>query len=377
MSAPVKLPSGRWRARWFDHQGKRRSATFASEAACRSAMARAHVERDDIQSGRARPRASTTIAELVEPWLELRPPGRLRDNRRHFEHHILPAMGSLKLGQVTPEVIVSFTRQLEATKSARRGEINAEGRTLKPASVANILITLRKFMNDHEHHVRIRYRIPTSGYGWIREAAQVAMFLRELGTGWLRMACELAVHAGLRKGEVAGLRRDGLDFAQGIIRVDRSYDGPTKSKRVRWVPMSPQLATSLRAWVLAHPGELVVTRDGNPITEETDLAQSVRRACKRAGVPEVNYHQLRHTFASHAATRVALPLVGAVLGHADPKTTMRYAHLDSESVARDARLHLVFEAPAGDVTPLKPAEATGHVVATSDAARSSRVGKSA
>jgi integrase len=134
--------------------------------------------------------------------------------------------------------------------------------------------------------------------------------------------------------------------------VDRSYEGPTKSKHVRWVPFPAELASLLRPWLLAHPGPLVVTVDGQPITPETDLARRTQRACKRSGVERCHYHQLRHTSASHLAQRVPLPLVGAVLGHADPKTTARYAHLDSESVARDPRLHLTFKALAASVSVL-------------------------
>ena len=46
-------------------------------------------------------------------------------------------------------------------------------------------------------------------------------------------------------------------------------------------------------------------------------------------VEPVTFHQLRHTYTSHLAQRVALSIVGAVLGHADPKTTARYAHVDT------------------------------------------------
>ena len=105
----------------------------------------------------------------------------------------------------------------------------------------------------------------------------------------------------------------------------------------------------LRPWLLRHPGALVVTADGEALTGDDKLDWRARATCRRAGIAEVTFHQLRHTAASHLAQRVPLPLVGAVLGHADPKTTARYAHLDTESVARDARLHLTFAAPSGIV----------------------------
>ena len=52
------------------------------------------------------------------------------------------------------------------------------------------------------------------------------------------------------------------------------------------------------------------------------------RACKKAGIPRVGWHVLRHTFASHLVMRgVALKAVQELLGHADISMTMRYAHL--------------------------------------------------
>jgi hypothetical protein len=69
-------------------------------------------------------------------------------------------------------------------------------------------------------------------------------------------------------------------------------------------------------------------------------------------VGSVKFHELRDTYASHLAERVSLPIVAAVLGHADVKTTTRYAHIDTTSLARDPRLHLTFAAPGGKVLPL-------------------------
>jgi integrase len=56
----------------------------------------------------------------------------------------------------------------------------------------------------------------------------------------------------------------------------------------------------------------------------------------------VTFHQLRHTNASHLAQRVPLPIVGAVLGHASPSTTARYAHVNSSAVASRPELQLAF-----------------------------------
>jgi integrase len=54
-----------------------------------------------------------------------------------------------------------------------------------------------------------------------------------------------------------------------------------------------------------------------------------RRLRDEAGLPGVRIHDLRHTFASHAAmNKETLPMIGRLLGHANVQTTARYAHLD-------------------------------------------------
>jgi integrase len=386
MSKPHKLPSGRWRIQWLDSYGIRRSDTFDTFDTARAALRRREIEVDEIRAGRSRPRSDMTLRDASVDWIASRKPAetaapdvkrrrgrRVRDNQRHLDHHILPELGELRLPDVNAERVQKFIQQLEGKRTARKGEKNAgdDARTLKPATIANVIITLRKMLNDLGYPIRVAYKVPESGYGWIKAPADVARFLASCSPTWFRMSCELAVYAGLRQGEVAGLRWDRVDFDRGLIQVDRSYDGPTKSKHVRAVPLAPELAASLKRWRLATGaagGGLVVTMETvdeegeptgerEPIGERTDMGKRTRRACAAAGVDPVTFHQLRHTFASHLAERVALPVVGAVLGHADPKTTARYAHVDTASLARDPRLHLTFAAPAGEVAAMPDAHA--------------------
>lgn len=183
----------------------------------------------------------------------------------------------------------------------------------------------------------------TSGYGWIKRPEDVAKFLDACRPEWFRVAAAIAVYAAARKGEIAGLRVDAIDFERQLIRLDRSYDGPTKSAQVRYVPLAPALGAILRPWLQKRPGaNYVITVHGEPLKPTSGLMSRTRRACKRAGIEPVTFHQLRHTAASHLAQRVPLPIVGAILGHADPKTTQRYAHLDTESLARSPRVQLDF-----------------------------------
>jgi integrase len=340
----------RWRARWTDAYGARRSAVFSTESGARLAQRQRQAEADRIRAGVAQPKSDKTIREASAEWLKTRPPKRKVDDESHLRVHILPLLGELRLAEINATVLEGFKRDMEAKSAARVGQRSVK--PLSPQTIKNVLVCLAKMLGDLGFDHRIRYKVPTSGYRWIERAEDVGRFLDACEPPWFKVAAAISVYAGLRQGEVAGLRRDALDFDRGLIRVDRSYDGPTKSTHVRWAPMPPELAAVLRPWLLRHPGPLVVTKEGEPLTEDAALYGYAKRACKRAGLDRVTFHQLRHTAASHLALRVPLPMVGAVLGHADPKTTARYAHLDSESVARDPRLHLTFEAPAGTVVPL-------------------------
>ncbi len=363
MSKINKLPSGKFQIRWIDHAGRRRSESYNTKSQAESARAKRKTETDNVRSGRTLPHSRDTVSTVAAEWLKSRPPRRKLDNTVHLKRHILPFMGETTLAQVTAELLEKFVRELEGKNTSRKGEKNEAKRKLAPSSIKNILITLGKLMGDAGHPIKVKYKVPTSGYSWIEDAAEVVRFLGKCGDDWFRIAAELAVYGGLRKGEVAGLRRSAIDFDRGLIRIDRSYNGPTKSRHVRWVPLAPALASRLKPWLLANPGQLVVTMDGKAITEKTDVAKRTRRACKRAGVGSVNFHQLRHTAASHLALRVPLPMMGAILGHASPITTARYAHLNTESIGRDTRMHLDFAAPAGKVVELHP---SGNTVATGE-----------
>ena len=74
-----------------------------------------------------------------------------------------------------------------------------------------------------------------------------------------------------------------------------------------------------------------------PLSCDLRLWYSVR---KEAGIEDVRLHDLRHTFASHAVLRgIPLPVVSRLLGHRQPSTTLRYAHVgDRETEAAAERI---------------------------------------
>lgn len=85
-----------------------------------------------------------------------------------------------------------------------------------------------------------------------------------------------------------------------------------------------------------------------------------RKVRTAAGFPRLRLHDLRHSFASVGLARGgALPVIGAILGHADVKTTSRYAHLADDPVKRAAdevskSVQAAFNAkPSAEVIPMR------------------------
>jgi integrase len=144
------------------------------------------------------------------------------------------------------------------------------------------------------------------------------------------VAAFLAGDAGLRLGEVLGLRWDDVDLIAERLMVTRQIrkgtEGTPKGGRRRSVPMTASLSTALRALPQVRVGRVVCGSDGAHVAEAA-LKHGVYRVCRRAGLPARSWHTLRHTFATHAARFGANPWrLQAWLGHSTITMTLRYVH---------------------------------------------------
>jgi integrase len=128
----------------------------------------------------------------------------------------------------------------------------------------------------------------------------------------------LGLHAGLRRGEVFGLRCEDIDVLKNRIRVAHSYNGPTKSGKTRLVPMSKELGN-----VMIAARNLTFRPIGEPLFERMDPNPRLHHICERASLNRLTYHHLRHTFASLALESGKSPKeVQLWLGHSNVSTTL-------------------------------------------------------
>ena len=117
--------------------------------------------------------------------------------------------------------------------------------------------------------------------------------------------------------------------------VHRGLEGPPKSGRARQVPLTPSLKAvlSLRLEGLSVDGLVFPGPQGGFVTRD-QIKHPFWRATAAAGLERIRIHDLRHSFASQLVSAgKPLPAVQQLLGHADLRTTMRYAHLVPDGMA--------------------------------------------
>jgi len=148
----------------------------------------------------------------------------------------------------------------------------------------------------------------------------------------------VALYSGMRKGEILSLSWDCVDFDQRII-----YVAMSKSGKPRMIPMAPTLRAVFRD---------LGPKNRGPVFDvpEITLRRYFSKALKTAGINSFRFHDLRHTFASHFIMRTRnLPVLQAILGHATPSMTLRYAHLASSHL-EDSMLAFESAMPSENAT---------------------------
>lgn len=141
-----------------------------------------------------------------------------------------------------------------------------------------------------------------------------------------------AVHTGMRRREILSLRWQDVDLRKRTMTLTK-----TKNNEPRILPMNAELVQVLRS-LPRHVDSPYVFCDREGMSYDR-IDNGFRRACKRAGIQDCRFHDLRHTFASHLVMRGAnLRSVQELLGHKTAKMTTRYTHLSTPHLQKTVSL---------------------------------------
>jgi integrase len=270
-----------------------------------------------------------------------------------FKYHIVPWFGRYRLDAIT-------TRDIEKFKAAKLAAHEQTGKKLAPKTVNNFLTCLGRMLR-YAVECEIIEKLPRVKF--VKVMPQEIDFLEHAEAERLVEASKhdpkahaailLGLDAGLRIGEIRSLEWGDLDLVAGIVNVQRTeyrgHVGSPKGGRRRKIPLTRRAVAALKAirHLMGPPVFCVMDEaTGQPRRwRPREVDRWVRHGYKRAGLREIGWHTLRHTFCSELAARnVPLRTIQELAGHATITTTQRYLH-GTPMAARNAIA--ILERPAG------------------------------
>ena len=146
-----------------------------------------------------------------------------------------------------------------------------------------------------------------------------------------RMIVIIALTTGMRMAEIFGLTWSDLHYTEGLIAVRAKLKGG----RVRYVPMTAELAAELRKYPTVIGENLLFPPRRHNTGERQRLEHSFGTILDLAGIQEFRFHDLRHTFASwYMMNGGDLYELAKILGHSNIRMTERYAKLGKAHIAK-------------------------------------------
>jgi integrase len=296
-----------------------------------------------------------TLASYAAQWLEAvqasLEPAAWTNYRNMLNLYVLPRVGAVQLGLLTPLTLSSLYAEL-----LRAG--GRKGRPLSPTTVRLVHGVLRKSLNDAVQwgllgtNPALRASVPKRRRVQLRvwTPEEAATFIAAVEGHRLSACWVLALTAGLRRGELAGLRWEDVDLERSVVRiaVPRTTDSdykilskePKASSR-RAVALAPHTVAALRrhrveqsqerlaagpAW--ENSGLVFVDEAGRGYHPQR-LTDLFHEAAAAAGLPRIRLHDLRHTSATLALVAGIHPkIVQERLGHASIGMTLDiYSHV--------------------------------------------------
>lgn len=289
------------------------------------------------QSGTLEPapltNATITFATLCERFLDAKEgiyqPSTVGPFNDYLRTQLLPAFGNLQVGRIrTPDI----ARWFHAYSRLRAGGANQ--------ALGHFTTILN--WGKAQGHIPHDLPNPAAPIRKNRRAARGRMLnteqLKALAVELARVkgrhkasaqAIRLILLTGCRSGEILRLRWS--EVTKSRLRLSHTKTGP------RDVFLSDAASQILKELRNGRSSSFVFPAKSDPNRPRSSIDALWHSVRSSADLPDVRLHDLRHTYASHAIlSGESLPITGRLLGHASPRSTRRYTHLDGNTLARAA-----------------------------------------
>ncbi len=190
-------------------------------------------------------------------------------------------------------------------------------------------------------------------YKWWKDRTDIIKFLVFIRNSHYFLFFKTALETGLRLGEIAGLTWDCIDLTTGRVELYRQYDSnrsrftPLKNNRGRTVWIPNETLSLFRQLKATAKSEFVFTKpDGvTSVCSSSVSSKMFKILQKKAKVPIIHFHALRHTYASHymLSKNANIYVLSKLLGHSSVEVTQKYAHLSEETLRESIDRKVVFD----------------------------------
>jgi integrase len=286
-------------------------------------------------------KAKLTIVEAIERHLETESirlkPSTICVYRNYIKNYIQPFFGDMPAEALAQPILQDFIiRQIDNGLSA-----------LVVQSVFNFLKSGLPEKQDIWDVVLPKAVKHKAEFLSLYEQKQLEESAKRYGGGTF-LAIMLCLYTGLRIGEIAGLRREDIDFERNTITVRRTIQrikSENPGQKTEIIALSPKSQSSNRIIPLpdfiaellksTHSSGYIISGTDKPIEPRT-LQYRFKRLLTLSGIRSVNFHTTRHTFAARALERgFDVKTLSEIMGHSSAAVTLnKYAHISDECKRR-------------------------------------------
>jgi integrase len=287
-----------------------------------------------INNSNYQPTRIATVAEFTKRFraevLSKRKPSTVRSAASHFEAHILPQLGKLRLDQIGPENQQTFINSLDG--ASRKTVLNI-------LSTLSAMLTTAKNWGYAAREVELKMLVLPDRNSYIAPhftRSQVESIFSLTQDPWRTFFVLLAM-TGMRAGEALGLQWQDIDFDHNCIHIRRSaWYGKVQSTKSTTssapITLPATLASVLgeyrKEWKSNAQGFLFTTRNGRPPSSNKVVAYQLWPILDALNIPRCGLHAFRHSVASFIVDAGYAPEVAQQqLRHSNSRTTLGYVHL--------------------------------------------------
>ena len=353
-----KRSDGRWEARIIIGHKNDGSPMYKSAFAKtqKSALKQLHLLIDLYRDVDLTEDSRMTLGEWLDKWLDEYMIFTIREStldsyRAMVKNQVKPFIGSKQISSLTTADMQKFYNKIK--KEGRVREHPIHGKTLADSMVRGVHMMLHEAL-DAAVKERLLAKNPTNGTTvpkcnypekQILGDNQLETFLEAIkGHEYWCDFFYVELMTGLRRGEICGLKWQDINFEENKLQVKRSVSvkkgggvsiGETKTETgVRCIQMPPSVAellkskkqTAITEWVFPH-----FLHPEQPISPASAY-RKLKVILKNAELPLIRFHDLRHTFATHATQGGVDPkTLAGILGHTNASFTLdTYTHVTSD-----------------------------------------------